>query len=578
MDNTFPVYTTENECQDCYKCVRHCICKAIRIVNARAAVIPELCVSCGECVKVCPAHAKKIRSDLSRAKFMLANGERLYASIAPSFEGYFPGVGIGRLAAALKKLGFAGTSETALGAQLVSARTGEFLRTAPPGVYISSACPATVDFIAKYHHRWSASVVPILSPVMAHARLLHQTCGEQAKVVFIGPCAAKKNEADRSPGDLALAMTFPILEDWLEEAEINLDALEPEELIPYPAEEGRCYSLEGGMNDTLRTPESDVRYIAVSGLADLTRILSDGDLDQISASGQKLFIEALACDGGCVNGPAMKRGSSTVSTLLRTIAATPNRTSIGREVPVDISGRFPQTEVAARNISDEELREALESVGKFSLADELNCGGCGYNTCREFAKAMLEGKAEASMCLSYLRKISQRTSTALIKYIPVGVVIADQKLQVIECNRHFAELCGPETLEAFDACGNLNGALLETMVEFPDLFEAALAGGEEIERFNQMYGDRILNISVFSITPGQTVGAVIQDVTKSELQREQVAEKAREVIRKNVFTVQKIARYLGEHMAETEVLLNEVAGTYGDHSKHSSGGDGVTEK
>ncbi len=174
------------------------------------------------------------------------------------------------------------------------------------------------------------------------------------------------------------------------------------------------------------------------------------------------------------------------------------------------------------------------------------------------------------MCLSYLRRISQKTSTALIRYIPVGVVIADNKLQIVECNRHFAELCGEDSLVAYDAGGNLAGAFLASMVEFTDLFESVLSNGGELERFNQVYGKKILNISVFSITPGQTVGAVVQDVTRSELKREQVAEKAREVIRENVLTVQKIARDLGEHMAKTEVLLDEVAGIYSEH-QHSDG-------
>ena len=569
MDNQFPIFTTPNECQDCYKCVRHCSCKAIRIVNARAAVIPELCVCCGECVKVCPAHAKKIRSDLSRAKFMLANGARLYASVAPSFIGYFPGVTIEMLSGALAKLGFAGCSETALGAELVSARSAEFLRTAPDGIYISSACPAVVEFIGKYHRNFVDRITPVVSPVQAHSRLIHQEFGPDAKVLFFGPCAAKKLEADSAPDDLALALTFPVLESWLREADIQLKPELTAPVVPRRAEEGRVYALEGGMNDTLRDTSGSVRYIAVSGLDDLSRVLDKVDPGNAPGGG-KLFIEALACSGGCVNGPAMRPGSADAATIMRTFSTGVNRTSIGRPVTVDIARRFSGQNIPSGEVSPEELLRSLAAVGKFSAADELNCGGCGYNTCREFAAAMSQGKAEPSMCLSYLRRISQKTSTALIRYIPVGVVIADNKLQIVECNRHFAELCGEDSLVAYDAGGNLAGAFLASMVEFTDLFESVLSNGGELERFNQVYGKKILNISVFSITPGQTVGAVVQDVTRSELKREQVAEKAREVIRENVLTVQKIARDLGEHMAKTEVLLDEVAGIYSEH-QHSDG-------
>ena len=166
------------------------------------------------------------------------------------------------------------------------------------------------------------------------------------------------------------------------------------------------------------------------------------------------------------------------------------------------------------------------------------------------------------MCHTYLRKSFQRTSNALIKYIPAGVVLVDDKLQVIESNRHFAELIDESTVTIYDSLGNLTGVPLESLVDFSDLFESVLSNGGEIEKFNQVFKDKILNISVFSITPGKVAGAVIQDVTKNELQREQIAEKAKEVIRKNVLTVQQVARLFGEHIADSEILLNEIVGTY----------------
>ena len=309
MNHNFPVFTIDNECQDCYKCVRHCHCKAIRIVNARAAVIPELCVCCGTCVKVCPAHAKKIRSDLSRLRFLLENGETLYASIAPSFVGYFKGVSINRLAGALKKLGFAGASETALGAELVSAETGKIVQESDRKLFISSACPASVDYIRKYAPEYTDSIVPVVSPVMAHAKLLKQTYGDKIKVVFFGPCAAKKNEADRSPDVLSLAVTFESLRNLLEEKGIDLNAVEDAPLALKAAEEGRAYSLEGGMNDTLRGNDPNIRYVAVSGLANIGRLLSS-TAPLKAHGGKKLFIECLACHGGCVNGPVMPEDGS----------------------------------------------------------------------------------------------------------------------------------------------------------------------------------------------------------------------------------------------------------------------------
>lgn len=565
MDRQFPVYTTENECQDCYKCVRHCHCKAIRIVNARAAVIPNLCVSCGECVRVCPAHAKKIRSDLARLNQFLSAGEKVYASIAPSFPGYFRGVTIQRLAGALKKLGFSGVSETALGAQIVSASVGNYLAEMPDGVYISSACPAAVQYIQKYLPQWSGNIVPFDSPVMSHCKLLRKTYGNDIKTVFIGPCAAKKNEADANPGVMSLAITFPSLEKLMEEKDIHFDDVSDAEIVPYEAEEGRLYSLEGGMNDTLRPgPESNftdgVRFLTVSGLERISRVL--GNIEPEKVRGSKIYIEALACHNGCINGPVMSEGAAAVDVIAVTDRISARRSSLGREIPVNIRQTYVPDSVASTEPDEEEIRKALASVGKLTREDELNCGACGYDSCREFAKALIHGKAEAPMCHNYLRKNFERTSNALIKYIPAGVVIVNDLLQVAECNRHFAELIDESTLEIFTTLGNLDAIPISNLLPFWDLFESVLENGGEIEKFNQPLGDKIVNVSVFSISVGKTAGAVIQDVTRTELQREQIAEKAKEIIRKNVLTVQQVARLFGEHIAETEILLEEIAGTY----------------
>ncbi len=553
-----PVYTIENECQDCYKCVRHCHCKAIRIVNGKASVIPENCVACGECVKVCPAHAKKIRSDLARLKQLLGTAQNLQASIAPSFPAYFPGISLGQLVSALKKLGFHGVSETALGAQTVSAQTAEFLQKTDLPLAISSACPACVDYIRKYHPEFTANIVPLHSPILAHSRMLKDRYGDACKVVFFGPCAAKKNEADTHPELLSLAVTFSALEEFLESEGI---ILEQEKETPPDiscAEEGRFYAVEGGMNDTLRDENKGVRYLAVSGLQNLDRMLS-GYFG--GTSERKIFLEALACPGGCINGPVNPPGSASLETIMESDRISTLQTSTKRKSTEDISGEFSAGKLESCTPSEQELSAALARVGKYSREDELNCGACGYNTCKEFAKALLEHKAEEAMCHTYLRKNFERTSNALIRFIPAAVVIVDEKLSICECNRNFAQMTG--TTETYDALGNLNTIPVENVLpDFSELFESVISNGGEIEKFNQKFNDKIINISVFTISQGKSAGAVIQDITRNELQREQIAEKAREVIRKNVVTVQQVARLFGEHVANAEILLNEIAGSY----------------
>lgn len=551
-----PVYTIENECQDCYKCVRHCHCKAIRIVDGKASVIPENCVACGECVKVCPSHAKKIRSDLARLKQLLEQKDRLYASIAPSFPAYFPGVTIGQISSALRKIGFAGVSETALGAEVVSCQTAEFLKQTDLPFVISSACPACVDYIRKYHPEYTRNIVPLHSPVLAHCRLLKDRFGEDCKVVFFGPCAAKKNEADRNPGLLSLALTFAMLDNLLEEKGI-VPAMEAEaELTVCEAEEGRFYPVEGGMNDTLRDDNRNVRYLSVSGLENLDRMLR---FYGGAIPGRRIFLEALACPGGCINGPVINGGG------LEAIAATEKisvlKASSKRDSKEEIPERFQAEPVANATPSEKELTMALSRVGKFTREDELNCGACGYNTCREFARALFEHKAEEAMCHTYLRKNFERTSNALIRYIPAAVVMVDESLKICECNRNFALMT--ELTDIYDVVGDLNTMGIDKALPgFSDLFESVIENGGEIEKFNQKFNDKIVNISIFSVARGKIAGAVIQDMTKNEFQREQIAEKAREVIRKNVLTVQQVARIFGEHVADAEILLNEIAGRY----------------
>ncbi len=559
MIKTAPVYTTENECQDCYKCVRHCHCKAIRIVDGKASVIAENCVACGECVKVCPSHAKKIRTDLPRLRQLLETNVKLYASIAPSFTAYFPGTTVGQLATALKKIGFAGVAETAVGAQTVSCQTADFLKNTNLSIVISSACPACVDYIRKYHPKYTVNIVPLYSPVMAHCQMIKEQFDEDCKVVFFGPCAAKKNEADRNPETLSLAVTFAVLEELFEENGITPMAEEESELFMDKAEEGRFYAIEGGMNDTLRDDNRGVRYISVSGLDNLDRMLRfyNGSIGE-----RKIFLEALACPGGCINGPVIPAAyAGGLDIIAETDKISTMESSSKRNVSNNIEEKFSAESLPEYNVSEKELTIALARVGKFTREDELNCGACGYNTCREFATALLQHKAEEAMCHTYLRKNFERTSNALIRFIPAAVVMVDENLNICECNRNFAMMSG--MTEVYDALGNLNTIAIDNALPgFSELFSSVISNGGEIEKFNQKLQDKIVNISVFSIAHGKSAGAVIQDITKNELQREHIAEKAREVIRKNVLTVQQVARLFGEHVADTEILLNEIAGSY----------------
>lgn len=567
MHTAYPIYTVETECQDCYKCVRHCPVKAIKVGNGHATVVPELCIACGHCVEICPAHAKKVRNDSARAKYLINTKKPVYISLAPSWISDFENLSPAKIITALKQLGFTGVSETALGAQAVSANVANMLKKHQHGALISSACPVVVDYIRKYQAAFVPAISKFLSPALAHAGILRQIYGKDIAVVFIGPCIAKKNEADRHPELIDVALTFNELRDWFVRENINLDNIisnDTETFIPEPAEEGAIYPIGGGMNKTLQLiPEfKNIILSDFDGLENLKLTLDNLKPEDVD---EPVFIEALACHGGCVHGPGVQHKSPGLIERLRVIEnCRLPETSPKREYNLDITDTQKDDKVQEREITLQELQQALRSIGKTTPEDELNCGGCGYDSCRAFASALVLEKAENSMCVSFMRKNAQKKANALLRTIPSGVVIVDQNLELIECNRRFAEIFGDTTLQIFDAKPGMSGADLKRLVPFYDLFTKCLNSGKDIYRNSYRMGNRLLDITIFSIEANEVAGAVIADVTNTELRREQIAKRASEVINKNLNTVQDIACKLGEHMAETEILLRSISEEYAD--------------
>jgi iron only hydrogenase large subunit-like protein len=564
MQRTYAIYTEDTECQDCRKCVRQCPVKAIRVENGHAAIVPELCVACGGCVKTCPAGAKKVRNDLAVVKRLLAGPAPVYASLAPSWAGEFD-CGAERLIRALKTLGFKAVSETALGAQAVTDTLAEALRTEGRKLLISSACPAAVDFVRKKLHNWTGAITALCSPLIAHCRLLRRRLGEGAGIVFIGPCVAKKKEADEHRDLVAAAITYEELRGWFEEAGLNpaeLSAGPDDSFFPERAADGALYPVEGGMIETLKMKPGmeNVDFITVSGIPQTEDTLAGFDAGALE---RPLFMEVLACQGGCVNGPCSAGAKTLLGGRLRVVANF--RKAARRESRGGAGGlseSFDKIITPGTPVPEERIAKALRQIGKLSPADELNCDGCGYGSCRNFALAMIDGRAEPAMCVSHIRKLAQKKANALLKCIPAGVVIADRELSVIECNERFAEMFGEDAELAWSARPGLAGASLRKLLPFADLFESAFESGRELRRDFVRAGDRSLSVTVFIIEPDDVVGAVIFDETGAELRREQIAAKAREVINKNISAVQEIACLLGEHMAGTEIILRSLAEDY----------------
>jgi len=576
MNAEFPVYTSQNECQDCYKCVRHCLVKAIKIEGGRAAVVPERCISCGHCVRVCPAKAKHIRNDLPRVRAMLKTGRPVFLSLAPSYVSEFAGWPVPGLIASLRSIGFAGISETALGAEMVnSALVRHLKRPTVPKLTISTACPSVVEYIHKYMPELVPFLADMPSPLLAHAGFLRVRIPADASIVFAGPCVAKKREVAAHPELLDAAITFVDLRSMLQEAGCDQKtavALMPDDqFFPYAAREGRLYPVPHGMIGSLEHfPDLEgVEFISVSGITELEDLLRTCNPDQLV---RPVFVEALACPGGCMNGPGCVHGTSGLMERLEVM------NQIKRTDPPTIAPEPPAFLPLAGDPTllpshpEEQVLEALRRVGKHNSADELNCGGCGYNTCREFACALLDGRAEPNMCLSWLRRQAQKKANALLKCIPCGVVISDADGKVIECNGHFASMFGRDAESVFEVVPGLEGAMLDRLIPFSELFRAVVRNGHELHKDTLQVEDKVFNITIFTIEAHQVVGGIILDVTQAEMHRGEISRRAEEVIRKNLTTVQEIAALLGENMAETEILLRRLADDYSNRQDDPESG------
>ena len=562
MNNQYPVYTLTNECHDCYKCIRECPVKAIRIENGHASVIPEKCVACGNCVKTCPSNAKRVRNDIDKAKNLILAKKDVYVSLAPSWRASFEN-SAEKMIALLKTLGFKDVSETAIGAQEVSIKTAQILNNSEKGLFISSACPVIVDYIRMYMPEFAQYITPIGSPLMTHAKYLKETYGDDIAIVFIGPCIGKKNEV-KYTGLFDVALTFEELRMWFNDEIIDISKVAKDSkfhFVPESAYEGTLYPIDGGMNETIKKcgVNDNVQLLEICGLHSLQRALKNLDVSKLDKT---IFIEALACDGGCVGGPCIsseKAGITMVSDILR---KEKKRDTIPTEPKVVYEYKIEPKKVVNSEYPLEDILATLKRIGKHSVDDELNCG---YATCRDLAKALLDGDAETSMCVSYMRKIAVRKAAAMVRCMPAAVVMVDNNMNILEANDSFMRMFTGDMYDVFKARPDgLTGAAIDRIVDFADLFKTILKTGKDLHKERYHVKNKLYDISIFTIEENEIVGAVITDVTSAETNREKISQKAHEVISKNISIVQEIACLLGEHMVETETLLSSIAEDYED--------------
>lgn len=570
--NTAYIYTDKNDCQDCYKCIRECPVKAIRMEDQSASVIPENCIYCGHCISICPAGAKHAREDISTVKYLLQQNNRVIVSLAPSWPSEFPGYSMETMVGILLKLGFHKVSETALGAEIVTEKVASELAQKTSGVSISACCPSAVELILKYYPQYEENILKVDTPMLAHGKYLREVYGQDIKVVFIGPCIAKKKESDHNPGIIDAVITFERLKAWIHEQDLDRGIQEAEgqadaplAFEPREACSGNLYPLAGGMISGLND-KSETRKItcmSFSGVETIDSVLKDLDLLMHDSP---VFMELLSCTEGCINGPGCVSCNSVAVKRSRILQEKARRkASAPIKLSSDIGNPYNYIDsVSVNSYSESEIVETLRSIGKRSKEDEINCGGCGYECCRDFARAVLDGIAERKMCVSYMRRVAQDKATVLLQRMPYGVVIADKHMRILETNRVFIELAGTKAIEMNEEMPGLEGVRLSSVIPFHQSFKNLLDSGENVLEKDIKTDACYYHLSVFTLDGRNQLCGILHNLRAPELNRKEILKRTRAVVRENLETVQKIAFHLGENASNMETLLNSIVDIQND--------------
>lgn len=419
----------KSNCKNCYKCIRHCPVKSIRFSGNQAHIIGNECILCGHCFVVCPQNAKEIVDGTEKARVLLQSGDPVVVSLAPSFIANYEGVGIESMRRALKKLGFFDVEETAIGATIVKNEYERMLREEDRDIIITSCCHSINLLIQKYYPASLEYLADVMSPMQAHCADIKKRM-PSAKTVFIGPCVAKKDEAEHYEGLVDAVLTFEELTNWLKDEGIALE----KEVDATSESRARFFPTTGGILKTMAQNAPGYTYLALDGVENCIAALKDIESGRI----HKCFIEMSACVGSCIGGPVMEKYHSTAPIKdYVTIAAYAGEKDfdVAQPAPMSLKKTFTMIEHKLATPSESEIMSVLRQMGKFKPSDELNCGSCGYNSCREKAIAIIQGKAESSMCLPFLKDKAESFSDTIVKNTPNGLIVLNEDLEVQQVNK-----------------------------------------------------------------------------------------------------------------------------------------------
>ncbi len=560
-ENLDTIFTVRANCRDCYRCVRVCPVKAISVKNGQAHIRDELCIKCGTCVRECPQHAKTIISSLDEVKALFASGKKAAVSVAPSFASAFPGWQAERLPSALRKLGFGHVSETAEGAALVAQRAFD----QPENGSICTACPAVVNYVERYKPEYVSRLKTVVSPMIAHGRMLKKRLGKDWAVVFIGPCAAKKSEARRAEyeGAIDSVLTFAELVKWIKEEGIDLATCDASGFESRgKLNNARLFPLAGGMMKTgnIACNNIDDNTIAICGASEVISMLNVPTREW-----QFTEAECLFCEGGCINGPGMPTFLHDVNLYRRkedVLKYASLELPVFGELASDVdceTSFFKYGGEREPNVDESEIQKVLERTGKSNPALQLNCGACGYKSCRENAIAVVRGMAEPEMCMPYMRRLAQQRTDRIIETSPNGIVILDEELHIIKAN--------PVFLTMFHCGNNIIGRRISYFMD-ANGFEKLVEGMEKVEGIKIKYGMKY-HEQLYALRSEKQYVGIFSDISKIrydenqlDVIKQQTLVQAKELLDHQIKFSQEMAHFLGRYTAKSEELVQEMVDLY----------------
>ena len=542
----------KSNCKNCYKCIRHCPVKSIRFSANQAHIVGNECILCGQCFVVCPQNAKQIVDETEKIKVFLQSGDPVFVSLAPSFVANYDGVGINSMKKALKKLGFFDVEETAVGATIVKNEFDRILNEEDRDILISSCCHSVNLLIQKYFPNLLVYLADVVSPMQAHCLDIKRRY-PNAKTVFIGPCVAKKDEAEHYEGIVDGVLTFEELTNWFKS----------ENIVPEPEMDedensrARFFPTNGGVLKTMEKTAQKYTYISIDGTENCIAALKDIESGKI----HNCFIEMSSCAGSCVGGPVMEKYHRMPIRDYAAVAKYAGEKDFNVSQPdkMELRKHFEFIEHKLQTPSDYEINEILRQMGKMKPSDELNCGSCGYNTCRDKAVAIYQGKAEISMCLPYLKDKAESFSDNIVNNTPNGIIVVNEKLEVQQINNAARNIINLRS--ASDILGDQVVRILD-----PKVFTDAMAGNEAKNKLVYLAEyNRYVEETVIYDTANRLIICIMRDVTDEEKEREKkeaisrnTVEVADKVVDKQMRIVQEIASLLGETAAETKIALSKL--------------------